>query len=153
MGGFAGSASAEIAAPLDVVYSIVSDIAGYVVWQPGLDAATILERDRWQRQTLVRVEMTRGGRPIRSDLRFSYEPGARVSWFQEQGDASRFDGTWTLESVRLGVVRATYAIELDLGRILGLMMSGRLAAKLGERFIDPMPLRLRQHVESLQHGT
>jgi hypothetical protein len=50
----------------------------------------------------------------------------------------------TLESARRGFVRATYAIELDLG----LMMTGRLAAKLGERFIDPMPLRLRQHVES-----
>jgi hypothetical protein len=94
--------------------------------------------------------MTRGGRPIRSELRFDYEPGARVSWFQEQGDASRFDGTWTLESVRRGVVRATYAIELDLGRILGLMMTGRLATKLGERFIEPMPLRLQQHVDSLR---
>ena len=39
MGGFAGSASAEIAAPLDLVYATVSDIAGYVAWQPGLDAA------------------------------------------------------------------------------------------------------------------
>ena len=52
--------------------------------------------------------------------------------------------------MRRGVVRATYAIELDLGRIVGLMMTGRLATKLGERFIDPMPLRLRQHVESLR---
>jgi ribosome-associated toxin RatA of RatAB toxin-antitoxin module len=150
MGGFSGSASAEIAAPLDLIYSTVSDIAGYVAWQPGLDAATILELDRWQRQSLVRIEMTRGGRPIRSDLRFEYQPGARVSWFQEQGDASRFDGTWTLESLRRGVVRATYTIELDLGRIVGLMMTGRLATKLSERFIDPMPVRLQQHVESLR---
>ena len=35
MGGFAGSASAEIAAPLDLVYATVSDIAGYVDGQPG----------------------------------------------------------------------------------------------------------------------
>jgi ribosome-associated toxin RatA of RatAB toxin-antitoxin module len=149
MGGFAGSASAEIAAPLDLVYATVSDIAGYVDWQPGLDAATVLERDRWDRQTLVRIEMTRGGRPIRSELRFSYSPGERVRWYQERGDASHFEGTWTLESVRRGVVRATYAIDLDLGGVLGLMMSGRLAAKLSERFIDPMPLRLSDHVGSL----
>ena len=66
------------------MYATVSDIAGYVDWQPGLDAATVLERDRWDRQTLVRIEMTRGGRPIRSELRFSYSPGERVRWYQER---------------------------------------------------------------------
>jgi ribosome-associated toxin RatA of RatAB toxin-antitoxin module len=148
MGGFSGSARAEIEAPLDAVYAVISDIAGYVAWQPGLDAATVLERDRRGRQTLVRIEMTRGGRPVRSELRFDYKPGAVVSWRQERGDVSRFDGEWTLESVRRGVVLATYSIELDLGRIMGLMMSGRLASKLSERFIDPMPLRLSEHLRS-----
>jgi ribosome-associated toxin RatA of RatAB toxin-antitoxin module len=148
MGGFCGSACAEIEAPLDAVYAVISDIAGYVAWQPGLDAATVLERDRRGRQTLVRIEMTRGGRPVRSELRFDYKPGAVVSWRQERGDVSRFDGEWTLESVRRGVVLATYSIELDLGRIMGLMMSGRLASKLSERFIDPMPLRLSEHLRS-----
>jgi ribosome-associated toxin RatA of RatAB toxin-antitoxin module len=148
MGGITGSASADIPAPQRVVYDAVADIAGYVAWQPGLDAAKVLERDRWDRQRLVRIEMTRGGRPVRADLRFDYERDTRVSWYQEAGDATHFEGTWTLEPVRGGVVRATYSIELDLGGILGLMMSGRLASKLGERFIDPMPLRLREHLET-----
>jgi ribosome-associated toxin RatA of RatAB toxin-antitoxin module len=148
MGGFSGSACAEIEAPLDAVYAVISDIAGYVAWQPGLDAATVLERDRRGRQTLVRIEITRGGRPVRSELRFDYKPGAVVSWRQERGDVSRFDGEWTLERARRGIVLATYSIELDLGRIMGLMMSGRLASKLSERFIDPMPLRLSEHLRS-----
>ena len=78
MGRLAGSASAEIAAPMSVVYATVSDIAGYVAWQPGLDTATVLESDRWGRQALVRIEMTRGGSRISSELRFSYERDAWV---------------------------------------------------------------------------
>jgi ribosome-associated toxin RatA of RatAB toxin-antitoxin module len=146
LGALIGSASAEIAAPLQAVYAAVSNVTGYVDWHPGLDAVRVLAHDRWGRQALVRIEMTRGGRRMRSDLRFSYEPGVRVSWRQERGDANRFEGTWTLQRVRRGVVLATYAIELDLGRLLGLMTSGPLGSRAHERFIDPMPLRLSHHV-------
>jgi ribosome-associated toxin RatA of RatAB toxin-antitoxin module len=149
MGGLVGSACAEIAAPLSVVYAVVSDVAGYAAWHPGLEAATVLESDRWGRQTLVRIEMTRGGRRICSELRFSYQRDARVSWEQERGDANRFSGMWTLERARRGVVSATYTVNLDLGRIAGLMSVGRVGARLTERFIDPMPARLRQYVLAL----
>jgi hypothetical protein len=117
-----------------------------VVWQPGLDAAVVLERDRWGRQSLVRIEMTRGGRQMRSELRFDYDRDVRVSWEQERGDANRFSGMWTLERARRGVVLATYTVNLDLGRVAGLMLRGPLSGKLSERFIDPMPVRLREHV-------
>jgi hypothetical protein len=119
-----------------------------VTWQPGLDAATVLERDRWGRQSLVRIEMTRGGKPLHSELRFDYHRDVRVSWEQERGDASRFSGMWTLERARRGVVLATYKVHLDLGRVAGLMLRGRLGNKLSERFIDPMPERLRDHVRA-----
>jgi ribosome-associated toxin RatA of RatAB toxin-antitoxin module len=144
----AGSSSVEIEAPLGVVYAIVSDVEGYVTWQPGLDAATVLERDRWGRQSLVRIEMTRGGKRLHSELRFDYERDVRVSWEQERGDASRFSGMWRLERARRGVVLATYRVNLDLGRVGGLMLRGRLASRLSERFIDPMPLRLHDHVRA-----
>jgi hypothetical protein len=58
MGRLAGSASAEIAAPMSVVYATVSDIAGYLAWQPGLDTATVLltirpaEPERFERAAL-----------------------------------------------------------------------------------------------------
>ena len=149
MGGLSGSAAAEIAAPLRTVFSAVADIAGYVAWHPGLDAATVLELDRWGRQSIVRIELTRGGRQLSSELRFSYESDRRVSWVQESGDARRFDGNWTLERARRGVVLATYSVELDLGRVAGLMLNGRLGTSLRDRFIEPMPARLQQHVHSL----
>lgn len=148
----AGSSSVEIEAPLALVYAIVSDVEGYVTWQPGLDAVTVLERDRWGRQSLVRIEMTRGGKLLHSELRFDYERDARVSWEQERGDASRFSGMWTLERARRGVVLATYRVNLDLGRLGGLMLRGRLASRLSERFIDPMPLRLHEHVRAATSG-
>jgi hypothetical protein len=43
-------------------------------------------------------------------------------------------------------VLATYSVDLDLGRVAGLILRGGLGAKLSERFIDPMPLRLRDHL-------
>ncbi len=97
MGGLSGSAAAEIAAPLRTVFSAVADIAGYVAWHPGLDAATVLELDRWGRQSIVRIELTRGGRQLSSELRFSYESDRRVSWVQESGDAvdSMEAGRWS----------------------------------------------------------
>jgi ribosome-associated toxin RatA of RatAB toxin-antitoxin module len=149
MGRLVGSATAEIAAPLEDVYAAISEVSGYVTWQPGLDAATVLEHDRWGRESLVRIEMTRAGRRICSELRFSYERDRRVAWEQERGDAREFQGMWTLEGARRGVVMATYTVGLDLGRVAALMAVGRLGARMSERFIDPMPLRLQEHVHSL----
>src|SRR5215211_1919230 len=122
MGRLAGSASAEIAAPMSVVYATVSDIAGYVAWQPGLDTATVLESDRWGRQALVRIEMTRGGSRISSELRFSYERDAWVRCAETRENSPACGGS--RECVG-GVVLATYAIDLDLGRIAGLMLGRR----------------------------
>jgi ribosome-associated toxin RatA of RatAB toxin-antitoxin module len=144
----AGSTFVEIDAPLGVVYAIVADVEGYVAWQPGLDAATVLERDQWGRQSLVRIEMTRGGKRLHSELRFDYEREVCVRWEQERGDASRFSGMWRLERARRGVVLATYEVSLDLGRVAGLLLRGGLSNKLSERFIEPMPVRLREHVSA-----
>ena len=72
-----------------------------------------------------------------------------MSWEQEEGDARRFGGTWSLEPAARGMVRATYTVQLDLGWAMGVVFGGRLGSKLGERFIDPMPLRLREHVQAL----
>jgi uncharacterized membrane protein len=140
-----GSASIEIGAPVAMVYAAAADVERMPDWQSGLRAAVILERDRKGQPRLVRIETSHG----EAVIRFSYREAVSITWHQEEGDAAHFSGAWRFVAAAGGVTRATYDVEVDFGRRWGMFVAGPLKAKLRERFVDAMPLRLRDHVEAL----
>jgi uncharacterized membrane protein len=141
----AGSASIEIDAPVATVYAAAADVERMPDWQNGLVAAVVLERDRKGQPRLVRIETSHGT----GIIRFDYREAGSITWNQEEGDAAHFAGAWRFVSAAGGMTRATYDVEVDFGRGWGLIVAGHVKAKLRERFIDAMPLRLRDHVEAL----
>jgi uncharacterized membrane protein len=147
MGRIEGSASVEIGAPIAVVYAAAADVERMPEWQTGLLEAVVLERDRTGQPRRVRIETSHGA----AIVRFDYRESASIRWHQEEGDAAHFAGVWRFAAVA-GGTRATYDVELDFGRAWGLFVAGPVKARLRERFIDAMPLRLRDHVEALVSG-
>ena len=65
-------------------------------------------------------------RSIKTIVRFTYDGPTRLSWSQEKGDLKSLDGRWDLEDLGDGRTRATYWIEGELGRMLGLVSRGPL---------------------------
>lgn len=148
MGKIEGSASTEIDAPVEEVFAVAADVEGSPRWQPEIKAAECLERDGGGNQALVRMETDAKVRRLGSTMRFEYEAPGRIEWVQEEGDLKSVEGRWELEDLGDGRTRATYSMEVDLGRMLGMVIRGPVVGILRGQLVESMPEKLKRFVES-----
>ncbi|HLM30851.1 MAG TPA: SRPBCC family protein [Solirubrobacterales bacterium] len=142
-----GSASTEIEAAIAEVFAVAADVEGSPRWQPEIKAAECLDRDSAGRQVLVRTETDAKVRTLTSTLRFSYEEPTAIRWEQTDGDLKSVRGSWELEELGASRTRATYRMEVDLGRMLGMVIRGPLVGVLRGQIIESMPGKLKGFVE------
>jgi carbon monoxide dehydrogenase subunit G len=147
MAHMGGTADAEIDAPLDEVWAVVEDVLTAPDWQGGLEAITALERDREGRPTLVESVSDIKVRQVKTQVRFSYEPPTRLSWVQEKGDLKSVEGSWQLEDLGGGRTRATYSLDGDPGRMLGMLIRGPVEAAARAVLVNARPGELKARVE------
>lgn len=148
MGKISGEASTEIEAPIAAVYRLAADVEASPRWQPEIKVAECVERDGEGNQVLVHMETDAKVRRLGSEIRFSYEEPGRISWAQEEGDLKSIEGHWELEDLDGERTRATYWLEVDLGRALGLLIRGPLVGVLRGQLVNSMPEKLKRHIES-----
>jgi len=142
-----GTAEVEIDAPLDEVWAVVEDVLTAPDWQGGLEALTALEHDDEGRPTLVESVSDIKVRKVTTQVRFSYEPPTRLSWTQEKGDLKSVEGSWQLEDLGGGRTRATYSLDGDPGRMLGLLIRGPVEAAARAVLVNARPGELKARVE------
>jgi carbon monoxide dehydrogenase subunit G len=147
MAHLGGSASAEIDAPLSEVWAVVEDVMSAPEWQGGLDSIEALERDAEQRATLVETENDIKVRRIKAHVRFNYQAPTRLSWKQEKGDMKSVEGAWELEDLGGGRTRATYTLDADPGRVLGLVIRGPVEAATRAIFVNGRPGELKRRMQ------
>lgn len=147
MGRMGGSASTKIDAPLDEVWAVVEDVAIAPDWQGGLNTMRPLEHDAEGRATLCETESDAKVRTVTSKVRFAYEAPTRLTWRQEKGDLKSLEGSWTLEDLGGGRTRATYELDGDPGRMLGMLIRGPVEGKIREVLVDARPGELKAYVE------
>jgi carbon monoxide dehydrogenase subunit G len=148
MGHLGGTASVEIDAALDEVWAVVQDVATAPDWQGGLDKLTALERDADGRPTLVETENDIKVRRIKAKVRFRYDGPTLLTWTQEKGDMKSVEGAWELEDLGGGRTRATYKLDADPGRVLGLVIRGPVESATRSIFVNGRPGELKRRVES-----
>ena len=148
MAHLGGSASADIDAALQRVWQVIEDVATAPEWQGGLDRLTVLERDKAGRATLVETENDIKVRRIKAHVRFRYDGPRRLSWTQEKGDMKSVEGAWELEDLGGDRTRATYTLDADPGRVLGLVIRGPVEAATRAIFVNGRPGELKRRVES-----
>jgi uncharacterized membrane protein len=124
MGVIKGDRSVEIDAPIERCYEIAADIENATDWQGSLRDVEVLERDAEKRPVLVETESDAKVKNVKAVLRFSYDPPTAVTWVQEKGDTKSLTGSWAFEDLGGGRTKATYALEADPGRMLGLLLRG-----------------------------
>lgn len=146
MGKLGGQASTEIDAPLERVWAVVEDVLSAPEWQGGLLSMEALETDAQGRPTLVETVNDAKVRQVRSRVRFAYDGPTRLTWRQEKGDIKSLDGAWTLEDLD-GRTRATYELEGDPGRVLGMLVRGPVEDSIRRVLVDARPEELRRRVE------
>jgi ribosome-associated toxin RatA of RatAB toxin-antitoxin module len=148
MGTITGSSVAEIEAPLDQIWAIVEDVLSAPEWQGGLKDMLALDRDADGQVTLAESHSDAKVRTIKSTVRFTYEPPTRLRWRQEKGELKSVEGAWELEDLGGTRTRATYRLEVELGRMLGMVIRGPLVDVLRSQLVAARAGELKQRAEA-----
>lgn len=148
MANVTGNSTADIDAPLDRVWAIVEDVEIAPEWQGGLKAIRALERDDDGRAVLCETESDARVRTVQSTVRFTYAGPTTLTWRQEKGELKSVDGRWELEDLGDERTRATFSLEVDPGRMLGMVIRGPLVDVLRDMLVGARARELKQRIES-----
>ena len=142
MGQLGGEASIEIEVGIDELWDIVEDVETAPDWQDGLEEMKVLDRDGEGRVARAESVSDAKVRTVKSIVAFTYDPPNRVAWRQEKGDLKSVEGAWELEDLGDGVTRATYRLNGDPGRVLGMMIRGPVEGRIREILVGGRPAEL-----------
>jgi uncharacterized membrane protein len=145
-----GDRSVEIDAPIDVCFKIAADIAHAPEWQGSLKDVEVLSRDGDKRAEVVETESDAKVKTVKARLRFSYTEPTRIEWLQEKGDTKSLRGWWDLEDLGGGRTRATYGLEVDPGRMLGMLLRGPAESAVRDFLLGGAADGLKRQAESQQ---
>jgi uncharacterized membrane protein len=148
MGLIKGDKSVEIDAPIERVFEIAADIANAPEWQGSLKDVEVLEKDGDGRAEVVETVSDAKVKTVKAILRFSYDEPTRIDWTQEKGDVKSLKGWWDLEDLGEGRTRATYALEVDPGRMLGMLIRGPVEGQVKDFLLGGAAEGLKEHAEA-----
>jgi uncharacterized membrane protein len=147
MGLLTGSRTVEIDAPVDRCFEIAADIAGAPEWQGSLKDVEVLEKDADGRPHLVETVSDAKVKTVKSLLRFTYDEPGNITWIQEKGDTKAVKGWWDLEDLGDDRTRATYNLEIDPGRMLGMLLRGPAEDKVRDFLLGGAAEGLKRYAE------
>ena len=147
-----GSSTAEVDAPLEQVWALVEDVERAPQWQGGLKAVHALQRDDEGHAIVCQTESDAKVRTITSTVRFTYDGPTTLTWRQEKGELKSVDGRWELKNLGENRTRATYSLEVDLGRMLSLVIRGPLVDLIRGMLVSARAGELKRAVESGSRG-
>src|SRR5207302_8647550 len=99
------------------------------------------------RATICETETDGKVRTIKSTVRFEYDAPTALRWSQQKGELKSVDGRWELEALKQDRTRATYSLEVDLGRMLGMMIRGPLVDLLRGMLVNARAGELKRQIE------
>ena len=148
MGNIKGDKSVEIEAPIERVFEIAADIQNAPEWQGSLKDVEVLERDGDKRASLVETASDAKVKTVKARLRFSYDEPTNITWVQEKGDTKSLRGWWDLEDLGGGRTRATYGLDVDPGRMLGMLLRGPVEGQVRNFLLGGAAEGLKKHAEA-----
>ena len=143
-----GDRTVEIDAPIQRCFDIAADIEGAPKWQGSLKDVEVLSKDAEGRAEVVETESDAKVKTVKARLRFSYEEPTRITWVQEKGDTKALKGWWDFEDLGDGRTRASYGLDVDPGRMLGMLLRGPVEGQVKNFLLGGAAEGLKQEAES-----
>ncbi|HEX2232565.1 MAG TPA: SRPBCC family protein [Thermoleophilaceae bacterium] len=147
MGNVTGERSVEIDAPIDRCFEIAADVERAPDWQDSLKDAEALERDGEGRPLLVETRSDAKVKTVKALLRFSYDEPTGIRWEQEKGDVKSLVGWWKFDDLGEGRTRATYGLDVDPGRMLGMLLRGPVEGQVRDFLLGGFAEGLKRKAE------
>jgi uncharacterized membrane protein len=148
MGKITGERTVEIDAPIQRVFDIAADIEGSVAWMGAMKDVDVLEKDGDGRAKLVETVNDAKVKTVKTKLSFTYDAPTQIRWHQEKGDVKSLDGWWTLEDLGGDRTRATYGLEVDPGRMLGMLLRGPIEGQVRDFLLGDAADGLKKTAEA-----
>jgi uncharacterized membrane protein len=140
--------SVDVDAPVERCYAIAAELERAPEWQTALESVDVLERDGEGRPALVETVSDAKIAKVKATLRLSYAVPGEISWTQERGDVKALNGRWTFADAGAGRTRVTYALEVDPGFALGLLLRGPAEDKVREVLVGDAAAGLKARAEA-----
>ena len=147
MGNVTGERSVEVEAPIERCFEIAADVERAPDWQDSLRDAEVLERDGDRRPALVETESDAKVKKVKALLRLSYDEPTGIRWEQEKGDVKSLVGWWRFEDLGGGRTRATYGLDVDPGRMLGMLLRGPVEGQVRDFLLSGFAEGLKRKAE------
>jgi uncharacterized membrane protein len=142
-----GERQVEIAAPIEQVFKIAADIEHAPVWQGSLKDVEVLSKDSEGRAETVETESDAKVKTVKARLKFAYDEPTSITWDQLKGDVKALRGWWTLEDLGDGRTRATYGLDVDPGRMLGMLLRGPVEGQVRDFLLGGAAEGLKRQAE------
>lgn len=139
-----GSDSVVVAATPEACIAVACDFERYPEWAKDVKQASVVERDREGRPSVVDYRASALGRSTRFTLLYDYSQlPARLSWKMVDGDIMRaIDGSYSFDQVNGGTL-----IRYDLSIELVLPLPGFVKRRAEMRILSTLK-ELRNRIES-----
>ncbi|MEA2410821.1 MAG: hypothetical protein QOC77_1382 [Thermoleophilaceae bacterium] len=148
VGNVTGEKTVEIDAPIERVFEIAADIQNAPEWQGSLKDVEVLEKDADKRASVVETESDAKVKTVKARLRFSYDEPTGITWVQEKGDTKSLRGWWTFEDLGDGRTRASYGLDVDPGRMLGMLLRGPVEGQVRNFLLGGAAEGLKKQAEA-----
>jgi ribosome-associated toxin RatA of RatAB toxin-antitoxin module len=110
--------SAEVAAPPQRCFAVLTDYERLPEWQKAVRSARVLERDAEGRGAVVEYEVDARVKTVRYRLRQIYEEPHRLASEYLGGDFRDFSGEWRFLDAGAGRTRVELDLRIDPGRFV-----------------------------------
>ena len=115
---------------------MLADVAAYPSWQRLVDHVDVRGRDDEGRPLVVATALDAGVKVIGLELRHAYAAELEVRFDLVRGDVRGLRGAWTVAPAGAGACRVTYAVQVDPGLRLGLLLRGGVADRVRAKVVD-----------------
>lgn len=108
--------SIDVDVPPSVLYEVIVDYEKYPEFLSDVKSAKVLERGEGFAKARFELDLIK---TVRYTIRLVEKPDREVSWTMIESNLMKSnEGGWTLEDLGDGRTRATYRIEVGLGRFV-----------------------------------
>jgi len=105
----------EINAPIETVFSVITDYESLPEWMTFIKECFVHKRDSNGMGLVVEFLVDLKVKKINYTLRYSYEAPNVVAWEYIEGDVKSIDGGYRFEQLDSDLTKAHYSLDVDTG--------------------------------------
>lgn len=134
----------DLPVPVELVWSVLTDLEAYPEWTEGIRSVSVLERDGDDYPVLARFALDTPLGEVTYTLRYRYEDSA-MRWDLVEGrTVTQLDGAYIITAAGPGTTHVRYELEADVDLPLPRVLKQRAAGTILEQGLEGLARRVTE---------